>query len=243
MLRQTIGAVSWPWLLFTLLVFAVLIKLGLWQLGRAEEKEVRLEKMSEFSGQQHVRLENLLSKKLMSVEQNDWPVSISGSFVPDVLFLLDNQMDNGQYGNRVFQILESNEYRVLVNLGWVPASRDRKTLPDVEPIQGFHQLKGNIRVIEKGIVLAQQEYSTLTMPYRIQQVEPEKLSTLIGKPLLPFAIYLDKNEAIGYKKYWQPIVMPPEKHRGYAFQWFSLATAWMCLMVWAAYKHNKKKAE
>jgi len=33
----------------------------------------------------------------------------------------------------------------------------------------------------------------------------------------------------------------PEKHQGYAFQWFSLALAWLSLMIWAGYKNRVKE--
>ena len=80
-----------------------------------------------------------------------------------------------------------------------------------------------------------------TWPLRVQQIELDKFSQLISKKLLPFVVYLDKNDPVGFKKNWQPIVMPPEKHRAYAFQWFSLAVAWLSLMVWAAIKMNRKE--
>jgi cytochrome oxidase assembly protein ShyY1 len=60
---------------------------------------------------------------------------------------------------------------------------------------------------------------------------------------LPFVVYLDKTESVGYEKNWQPIVMPPEKHRAYAFQWFSLALAWILLMIWASIKFSRNSEE
>ena len=56
---------------------------------------------------------------------------------------------------------------------------------------------------------------------------------------MPFVVYLDENEALGFVKNWTPIVMPPEKHRAYAFQWFSLAVAWLSLMIWASYRSGR----
>jgi len=99
-----------------------------------------------------------------------------------------------------------------------------------------------------GIQLMAQNFAEKSWPIRIQQIEIDKFSTLINRPLLPFVIMLDKDQTIGYEKNWQPIVMPPEKHRAYAFQWFSLASAWLILMIcasvyWARYddKNNNKK--
>ena len=77
----------------------------------------------------------------------------------------------------------------------------------------------------------EQDFTQITWPLRVQQIELEKFSKLIGIQLLPFVIYLDTNEALGYEKNWQPIVMPPEKHRAYAFQWLALSIAWLILMI------------
>ena len=85
------------------------------------------------------------------------------------------------------------------------------------------------------------DFSQPQWPLRVQQVELDKFSAVIEQELLPFIVYVSKNESIGFKKNWQPIVMPPEKHRGYAFQWFSLAAAWLLLMCWAKFGNNKKK--
>ena len=89
--------------------------------------------------------------------------------------------------------------------------------------------------------LQAQNLANPSWPLRVQQIELDKFSPLITKKLLPFVVYLDKTEAIGYKKNWQAIVMPPEKHRAYAFQWFSLALAWISLMIWAAIKMSKNQ--
>lgn len=237
-----LSAINWFWLVITLLVFSTLIKLGLWQTERAEEKQQRLLRIESLLGKSHQPLDIVINQLKSDEALNDQPVILDGYFDEQVLILRDNQTFNGRLGYRVYQIFYHNQLPVLVNLGWVAGSKQREVLPDINVLKGQHQLKGNIRIIEQGIVLAEQAYDQYQQPLRVQQIEIDKLSRLFSKQLLPFAVYLDKNEAIGYKKNWQPIVMPPEKHRGYAFQWFSLATAWLLLMIWAAYKNNNKKA-
>ena len=105
-----------------------------------------------------------------------------------------------------------------------------------------------MRIVDNAIVLSEAVYDKVSWPLRVQQIELDKFSSIINQKLLPFVVYLDKTEIIGFDKNWQPIVMPPEKHRAYAFQWFSLAIAWLLLMVyasiyWARYdtKNNNKK--
>jgi len=242
LIKISLSNIRLPWLIFTLVIFAGLIKLGLWQSSRALEKEQRLERIVNLQQQNSLSLSKLLALQKLTTQvsyTNDFPVTIDGSFLPNTVFLLDNQVNKNSLGYRVYQVVQSGEHAVLVNLGWTQGSINRQELPIVPPLVGQFQFEGHIRFIEKGIMLAEQNFETNQWPLRVQQIELEKFSTLIGIKLLPFVVYLDKNEALGFEKNWTPIVMPPEKHRAYAFQWFSLAVAWMSLMIWANYRSGR----
>jgi surfeit locus 1 family protein len=227
------------WLILTVLVFSALVKLGFWQNSRALEKEQRLARIEQLKSQNPLSLQQV---NLLAVNENinDMPVVIEGFFDEQVVFLLDNQVNKGRLGYRAYQVLMVDKQTVLVNLGWLQGSINRQELPKIKPLSGKYSIHGNVRLIEVGIQLQEQIFSEVQWPLRIQQVELDKFSTLINRQLLPFVIYLDTDENIGFEKNWQPIVMPPEKHRAYAFQWFSLAIAWVMLMVWA--KFGSKKA-
>ncbi|MFT5813700.1 MAG: surfeit locus 1 family protein [Psychroserpens sp.] len=238
-LQHKLKQLNWPMVIFTMLVFSSLIKLGFWQIDRALEKEQRQQRISDLSQRQALSLSQVLALDGLQDGINDLPIQLTGNFVSDKVFLLDNQPNKGRLGYRVYQIIESNENAILVNLGWVQGSIDRNILPEVIPINGQHTINGNVREVEVGIQLQVQNLTNPSWPLRVQQIELDKFSQLIDKKLLPFVVYLDKKETIGFKKNWQPIVMPPEKHRAYAFQWFSLALAWISLMIWAAIKMSK----
>lgn len=229
--------------LVTLLVFSGLIKLGLWQHTRAIEKELRLERIASLQKKGHLS-SNTVAQLLDNNEDiNDLPVALSGHFDSERVFLLDNQVNQGKQGYRVLQTFQSDLGLVLVNLGWIQAPKLRTELPDFQAVSGFHQIKANIRIIEQGIVLQTQNYDSVSWPLRVQQIELDKFSQIIGQKLLPFVLYLDTKEDIGFVKQWQPIVMPPQKHRGYSVQWFSLAAAWLLLMFSAsvrAFRINKQ---
>lgn len=228
---------QWPWVIFTLIIFSGLIKLGLWQLERGNEKQVRLNRIANFTEKKAIPLDNVMH---LQTSINDLPIVATGSFNNDKIILLDNQTFAGKLGYRVFQLftIQESKASILVNMGWIKGSIDRNKLPVLNSFNGSMTIRGNVRLIEKGIVLQQQDYSKPSWPLRIQQVEIDSISQLFNKKLLPFVLYLDKKEQVGYKKNWQPIVMPPEKHHGYAVQWFSLAIAWLSLMLWAGYKNT-----
>ncbi|MBL4822140.1 MAG: SURF1 family protein [Colwellia sp.] len=230
--------INFLWLILTVLVFSALVKLGFWQNSRALEKEHRLARIEQLKSQTPLTLPqiNLLAK---TDNINDMPVAITGMFEQQRVFLLDNQVNKGRLGYRAYQVLIAEKYAVLVNLGWLQGSINRQELPKVKSLSGNHFVHGNVRLIELGMLLQEQVFSDVQWPLRVQQVELDKFSILINRQLLPFVIYLDENAEIGFEKNWQPIVMPPEKHRAYAFQWFSLAVAWLMLMLWAKFGARK----
>ncbi|NQZ21576.1 MAG: SURF1 family protein [Colwellia sp.] len=233
-LKTFLSNIRLPWLIFTLLVFSGLVKLGLWQSDRALQKEQRLATIEQLSQIQALSLTQVLAQQKNEI--NDLPILLEGEFDDEVVFLLDNQANKGRLGYRVYQVFNVDKQAVLINLGWVVGSINRQEIPDIQAITGQFQLTGHVRKIEKGIMLMEQQLNKKSWPLRVQQIELDKFSTLISRQLLPFVVYLDKTESVGYEKNWQPIVMPPEKHRAYAFQWFSLAIAWLSLMVWASIK-------
>lgn len=225
-------------MLFTLLVFFILIKLGVWQSERATEKQQRLTRIEAYTAKTALPLADALSLEKENMSINDLPVRFSGEFISNV-FLLDNQFDNNKLGYRVLQVIEDEQHAVLINLGWVAGSIDRGKLPKINAYVGQHHIQGHLRKVELGIQLQAQDFTNAVWPLRVQQIELDKFSKLLNKKLLPFVIYLDEEENLGYKKNWQPIVMPPEKHQAYAFQWFALAIAWLSLMIWAAMRNPK----
>ena len=250
--RLSVSNIRLPWLIFTLIIFAGLMSLGFWQIERAIEKEQRQARIIQLQQQKALSLSQVLSlseqrntqlpalqassKAIDKAYFNDFPLELTGEFNATQVFLLDNQVHQGKLGYRVLQVAKVNQYTVLVNLGWVAGSVKRNILPDITPLQGKHSFRATMRFVEPGIMLMPQTFNNVQWPLRVQQIELDQFSQLIGQKLQPFVVYTDKNEQIGFVKNWHPIVMPPEKHRGYAFQWFSLAIAWLMLMLWAAYR-------
>ena len=227
------------WVIFTLAIFSALLKLAYWQHSRAIEKQARLNKIAQLKHSNPITLAQVVALTNNPQENiNDMPVELSAKLNNDFIFLLDNQVHQGQLGYRVFQIAQTKNHAVLVNLGWVLGSINRKELPEIPPIVGDQNFKAHVRVLEPGIVLKEDDFSSVSWPQRVQKIDilafNKLLKDQLTQPLLPFVIYVDETESIGYQKIWQPIVMPPEKHQAYAFQWFCLAIAWLLLMAWVS---------
>ena len=118
-------------LLVYLSLTVLLISLGFWQMGRADEKRIFLQKQAQSAEQDIVKLELLIELDLEKIRYRK--VNVTGHFDQDHQFLIDNQIVNGRAGYFVmtpFKIDNSNT-AVLVNRGWVELNKDRRILPDL----------------------------------------------------------------------------------------------------------------
>ena len=134
--------------LVTLLAIVVLVKLGFWQLERAKEKG---KLFSDYAQQQSKGDAAALSQlgTISSESDRFLFVKMRGGFVPQPIFLLDNQIQDGTVGYQVialFQPQAMSENYVPVNMGWLPAPASRQSLPEVNIPSGQHRLTGFLYV-------------------------------------------------------------------------------------------------
>jgi cytochrome oxidase assembly protein ShyY1 len=57
-----------------------------------------------------------------------------------------------------------------------------------------------------------------------------------GQKLLTYVVNVDPNPASQLVRNWQPVVMAPEKHLGYAAQWFGLGIAALTIYLLSVLK-------
>ena len=132
---------------FSLLLFPLLIALGFWQLERAEEKR---EILKEFNLNQQLPPATFED---LTVERNHQYRSIwlTGKLDGERRVFLDNRVKYGKPGYEVVEAMTVSEFYskgkqqlVLVNRGWVPASLDRRILPSINSMKGDLQLRGTL---------------------------------------------------------------------------------------------------
>jgi surfeit locus 1 family protein len=75
---------------------------------------------------------------------------------------------------------------------------------------------------------------------RIQQVIYQELASHSGLDLFPALLY--QQQKSDFIPHYQPVVLPPEKHRGYALQWFLLAIAVIGVALAASHQGRAKHA-
>lgn len=209
----------WTMCVLTLVVMALFIALGMWQLHRSEEKRLILAQEAAFS-QQEPRLWNGEGVLPEAFE----PVQIQGKLMPQVLFL-DNQLHAHRVGYHVLSPLDIGTDRlVLIDRGWVPAGLTRRDLPDIITPTEHLTLSGRAYyslgkpwLLGQGIEIQQTDRAV------IESLDFELMEQFLHKSIYPFIIRLDKKSPAGYVRSWAAVSMPPVRHLGYAFQWFSFA--------------------
>ena len=210
-------------------VFALLSGLGFWQLDRAAGKEERQAAFEAARG-------TVLDETSLGGEIAEFArVHLEGRYEPSHQFLQDNRTHQGRPGYYVltpFRI--ASRGAVLVNRGWVPAGPDRAALPEIAAPADALRLRGTVRVPREDLfVLGETGYAATGWPKVVQRVEIDAMQRSLGYPLAAWLVALDRNAPHGYVREWKAAPgLSPGRHRGYAFQWFALATA--LLVIWVA---------
>ncbi len=218
----------WP-TLATVLVLPLFLSLGLWQLDRAEQKRTL---HHEFEGRQaasEIKLnkEDVIRKNFGELQWRK--VIIEGVFSRDNNVLLDNQVQGGVAGYFVYTPfkLKEQEAWVLVNRGWVPAGASRDNPPEIAAEEGILQISGSVKSPPKtGILLAENIAERLGGGIvRVQKLELTGIGETLNLELLPYVVRMNPESPAGFARTWKAPGSGEEKHLGYAFQWFAMATA------------------
>jgi surfeit locus 1 family protein len=223
-------------------VFCLLLRLGFWQLSRADEKEIFLTKQSQRLLEKPVPLAKLLKKQ---AEYRYLPVLLKGIYDRNHQLLVDNQIYKGTIGAFVMTpfILSDGMGVVLVNRGWVAMDKARKQLPMVAMSinESEISLVGVINEFPSvGLILKGADEPSKGWPSIVQIINREKLTEKFGYSFYPFQVQLNVDQNNGYMRDWKINTrMPPEKHRAYAFQWFALAATLFFLTFWLSCKTYK----
>ncbi|WP_303732085.1 SURF1 family protein [Idiomarina piscisalsi] len=220
----------------------MLVKLGFWQLERAEEKQLLFD---DYESQQIIEAKPLSSIKDLNATQHRFTyVSVSGEFQSTPVLLLDNKILDSTVGYNVLGFFHPDSAKLpvqLVNLGWIPAPKLRSDIPEIDLPKGNLTLTAYVYFPSQNELTRNSfEYATDNDSVRIQEAAPKALAREFNATISSHLLLLETPENIGWQRDWEPQVMKPEKHYGYATQWFSLAVACLVIFVIAVIKLNKQ---
>jgi cytochrome oxidase assembly protein ShyY1 len=226
---------EWRTTVLTLVLLPAMLGLGLWQLQRADEKAAIAARWEQRKLQPPVMLEQVSTDDTTELEY--LPVQLSGYILADQYFLLDNRINRGKFGYEVLgvMLLEQTGQVVLVNRGWIAADSSRQSLPEVPVVSGPLIIKGHVYVAPGAPYLLADLELEPGWPKRIQAIEMDKLRPVVkelaGAQLFPYSVRIDPDQPAALTVDWQVINVSPEKHTGYAVQWFTMALALLIFFI------------
>lgn len=237
--RYRFAPALWPSVAFAL-VFPVLIGLGSWQMGRAGDKHELVEQRAASEVVAPLALHGELA---LSGEDRYRPAEVRGRYDASQQWLLDNRLYLGQPGYHVFTpfiIAGETAPRLLVNRGWVSVGESREYLP-LLPVSGDTvSLRGRLdSPASVGLVVGEVPLTSVEDRVLVQSLDIAGLADARGLSLLRYALVIDDGEPGGLQYDWSPIPqMGPEKHLGYAVQWFGLAVALLIIYIGVNTRRN-----
>ncbi|MDF1757673.1 MAG: SURF1 family protein [Legionellaceae bacterium] len=219
---------SWRMFLLTIFFLSIFLRLGVWQLERAHEKQQIIVNFNQQTEQKPIIWDG--QSKLPNQYQS---LKISGKFLPTVLFL-DNQHHNHQFGYDVLvPFLLTDGTIVIVDRGWVALeNRDRSNLPSINIPNIERQLEGQAYYPStKNWLLGEPLEKINSNTAIIELQDLPIISKFLHKSVYPFIIREDKNSVGGYVRDWSIVSMPPSRHYGYAVQWFAISLAVFIIFI------------
>jgi surfeit locus 1 family protein len=214
--------------LLAIVLIAMLVSLGNWQLRRAAEKRVLFDSFAQ--GSDATLSIDGKTPKVPRYSQ----VEAEGHYDGTRQVLIDNMVHAERAGYFVITpfALQGGGW-VLVNRGWVPLGKSRAELPAIPVAADTRRIRGRAdNLPSPGIKMGTP--AALAPPYPVVANFPTRAETatlLNESSWTPAAdlILLDPKEPDGYARDWAAPGFPPMRHIGYAVQWFGLALA-LCVI-------------
>jgi surfeit locus 1 family protein len=231
---------DWRINLLALLLLPVLLSLGFWQLDRADEKQQLQMQYQQRQQTGPIDIATIALEQDLSYQ----PVTLIGEYqtLPYTV-LLDNKIYRGRFGYEIITAVKrtDTEQWVWVNRGWLAGDPTRQSLPDIAEISGSVAITGTVHVPQKTLlVLGDEVQYRGQWPRVVQSIDIAALADELGVAMFPFVVRIDPQQAGALQTDWPVTTVTPEKHIGYAVQWFAMALVLLLITVAANFKRSIK---
>ena len=223
----------------TLLLCALLLRLGVWQWHKGIQRQEEWTRFARGADQVIA-----LGARAVSAVPLFQRVSVTGRLDGARQFLLDNRSYRGRAGYEVLTPLTRADAAVLlIDRGWVPFTGTRARLPDIA-FEAAAPVTVSGRIAElpsPGLASGRSApEARAAWPKVTSYPSLAELSAALGAPLAARIVLLDPQARFGYVRDWQPPGMAPLRHLAYALQWWSFAV--LALVVWAIMSTRRNHA-
>jgi surfeit locus 1 family protein len=216
-----------PRLVPTLLLAPALVLLtwlGNWQLHRADEMRV-IQAAFDSSDAAPVPLPPA------ATAQRYRRVVVTGRYDPAHQFLLDNMTHAGAVGYRVLTpLLSDGGATVLVDRGWIPLGASRAQLPPLSVGADERTVTGRVDALPRAGISPPATASS-GWPRVLNYPPLAAFASALDRTVYPQLVLLDATAPDGFVRDWHPTGLSPDRHVGYAVQWYALAATLLVLYV------------
>lgn len=208
------------------------IRLGFWQMQRGEYKK----KLK--TAQSAALLKTPRPLQSDDVPQAYEAIELEGHYERETVFL-DNQHWQHRFGYHVLSpFLTIHGQRILIDRGWVEGDPTRRTLPAIVTPELPQKIIGQVwrPALNRWSIGPQMEIKSKRV-FVIEQANPMLLNSYFRGGLEPFLIRLDGAAPNGFIRVWAEQTFTPERHYGYAVQWFAMALT-VCVLTMVMYRRG-----
>ncbi|MET0332303.1 MAG: SURF1 family protein [Dyella sp.] len=225
---------TWWACVLTVLGALLFVRLGVWQLDRANEKEAIMRRYAAADAAPRQDFAAAVGQPPADALPR---LAVRGRYLVDRLYLLDNPRHDQRGGVEVYAPLRPNgdDRLLLVDLGFLPGNGSGQS-PQVPPLSvaevslvGLYQPPPGVGFEMGGDAFARQSVWPKTTVY----LDLAQLAADLQAPLYPRVLALDPEQGSIYLRRHSMdfSAMPPSRHRAYAFQWFTFALAAVVIML------------
>ena len=223
----------------TLIGLSLFIRLGVWQLHRADEKRALIAQYTAGAA----RLMEISADNAASLPRYQH-VRARGHYDSSHQVLLDNMpSQSGRAGFRVVTpfVLDSGA-TLLVDRGWIPLGVTRQDVPQIAVDQSVREIAGRFDELPRaGIELAPPIVDQAAPWPRIMNFpQHEVIEQALERNVVRGLVLLDPDQSDGYEREWQQVHLSfgPERHIAYAVQWFGLAAAALIVFLILSFRRD-----
>jgi len=226
--------------LFSVFFCVVFLYLGYWQLQRYHYKIALMQSYQQAEHSPAVPLSALSQAGDVRFK----PIQVLGQYHNQYTILLQNQFNHDIVGFDVLTAFlpKSGGRWILVDRGWMPGllnsslGNPTKVLPATTASQS---IIGNIKTNDQYVFTLGPNILSNNWPLVAQKIDIMEFEKLSGKHFYPFILRLKSDQKNGFRRDWAPVNMLPQRHMGYAVQWFSMALV-LLIKIIATDQANKK---
>lgn len=210
---------------------ALFIRLGLWQLHKAEAKQALQAQLDRHLTETPVTLPDQIGNA------EAWRyrrVKVQGTFDTQYQILLDNQVENSVAGYHVVTPLRiaGSERYILVNRGWIPAPAEHSVVPRVDTPTGVQEVTGSLWLPSSKIFALEPPPAAGKWQPVWQNMDMSRYLKSAPLKLYPMVVRLDPDSpAGGFVRNWPRPAERIETHLGYAYQWFGFAATLIAIYL------------